>query len=111
LFDDRIFSFFVLFLFLTELIGRETVHFQYSYFEIATGAQRGIVEGLASVRLAESDVLVHPDRLALAVKKGNFCHLAKKKKSSTVRCVTVAQVQEVFIRGENGHSFYFLLNV
>jgi hypothetical protein len=30
--------------------------------------------------------------LALAVKKWNFCHFAKKKKSSTVRCVTVVQV-------------------
>lgn len=43
----------------------KTVHFEHSYFKIARGTERRIVERLAAVRLAEANVFVHPDCLSL----------------------------------------------
>lgn len=49
------------------LRAREAVHLQHADLEVPAGAQRRVVEGRAAVRLAEPNVLVHPDRLPVPV--------------------------------------------
>jgi len=47
------------------LSAHKTVNFQDANLEIAWCAQRWIIKGFASVRFAESDVLVHPNSLTI----------------------------------------------
>lgn len=49
----------------------EAVDLEHADLEVAGGAERRVVEGGAAVRLAEADVLVHPDRLPVASSDGD----------------------------------------
>lgn len=51
---------------------REAVHLEDPDLEVPARAQRRVVEGRAAVSLAEPDVLVHPDRLAVTVEHKNY---------------------------------------
>lgn len=57
---------------------REAVHLEDPDLEVPARAQRRVVEGRAAVSLAEPDVLVHPDRLAVTSADGDHlrvcCH-------------------------------------
>lgn len=49
--------------------AHKSVHLQHANLKVARGTQRRIVEGLATIRLAEANVLVHPDRLPVTGKE------------------------------------------
>lgn len=51
---------------------RKAVHLEDSDLEVPARAQRRVVEGRAAVSLAEPDVLVHPDRLAVTVEHKDY---------------------------------------
>lgn len=52
-----------------DLCTDEAVNFQHSNLEVARCTKRRVVEGFTCIRLAKSDVLVHPNCLAIAKKE------------------------------------------
>lgn len=45
----------------------EAVDLEDAYLEVTAGTERRVVEGRAAISLAESNVLVHPNSLAISV--------------------------------------------
>lgn len=62
----------LLLLLLFGLGPHKTVHLQHANLKIAGWTQRRIVERLAAIGFAKPNVLVHPDRLALAARRKHF---------------------------------------
>lgn len=72
---------------------REAVHLEDPDLEVPARAQRRVVEGRAAVSLAEPDVLVHPDRLAVTVEhKHHIIDIHSNRYTITVHVNDGAQV-------------------